>query len=583
MARRDKPAARKDKKRRPPAGAAPAVAPAPVVTVPAPAGAELRSWHHGWRIPAALVLLHVVLALLSFVPAPHTGGDNAAYASLARALLEGRGYVELWDPAVRPHTQFPPVFPALLALGSLVGLEWWVGAKLIVVAFSALAVLFTYLWLRRETTPGVAISAGLFVAFSPGVLELSHWELSDVPFWAFTMLALWAFAHFEERPLVPGGPGADAGAAPRLDARWIAVATGATALAYLTRSAGLPLLLAGAAWLAWRRRWRALGVFGAVAGGLALAWWLRGELAGGSGYLSSFWAVDPYTPSKGTIGIAGLFPRMAANGWKYVSGHLPLLTVNSRFVGKLVALALIGLGITGWARRLRRAGVVELWVPLYVGMTLVWPETWSGERFVLPLLPVLLLYTGEALRDLPPKTDAGAMVALGAAAILYGFSVPGLVKEVRRGTACTAAYLRGDEFACTPAPWRDFLSLARLTRDRLPEGSVVVSRKPTLFYAFSGYPGRVYPLSADPDTFFRAAREARATHVAVDGLVDLTPRYLRPAVLARAERFCWMPEFRLQTAFMMRILPGGGRRAPDGGPPPCQPGGRPPAPLPVRR
>ena len=37
-----------------------------------------------WKLVlAALVLLHLVIAYLALFPAPHTGGDNAAYRALA--------------------------------------------------------------------------------------------------------------------------------------------------------------------------------------------------------------------------------------------------------------------------------------------------------------------------------------------------------------------------------------------------------------------------------------------------------------------------------------------------------------------
>ena len=102
-------------------------------------------------IALGLAVLHLVMALAAFNPAPHVGGDNGAYVSLARSLLERGQYLELWDPSMRPHTQYPPVFPGILALAMAVGLKPWVGLKLVVVAFSVGAVALSYLWMRRVT------------------------------------------------------------------------------------------------------------------------------------------------------------------------------------------------------------------------------------------------------------------------------------------------------------------------------------------------------------------------------------------------------------------------------------------------
>jgi hypothetical protein len=92
---------------------------------------------HPVVVVAALVLLHVALALLTFEPRPHTGGDNAAYITLARSLLERGAYLELWDPAEPPHTKYPPAFAGILAVAMAVGLQPWVQLKLVVLGFSA--------------------------------------------------------------------------------------------------------------------------------------------------------------------------------------------------------------------------------------------------------------------------------------------------------------------------------------------------------------------------------------------------------------------------------------------------------------
>lgn len=252
-----------------------------VADEPSSARPERDAWHR-WAVPLGLGLLHLILALLAFDPTPHTGGDNAAYIALARSLIEGRGYLELWDPATLPHTVYPPAFPGLLALAMLLGLESWAALKLLVVFISAAAVALTVVGLRRAFGAGIALVVGAVVAVSPGVVALSHWVLSDVPFWALTVLALWGFERLEagER----GG---------------LAVAVLATVLAYFTRSAGLPLVAVAALWLSLRRDWRSLAVLAATLLPLILLWWLRSQAQGGVEYVNQFWMVDPYRPELG--------------------------------------------------------------------------------------------------------------------------------------------------------------------------------------------------------------------------------------------------------------------------------------------
>ena len=528
-----------------------------------------------WTIPAALAGLHLALALLAFNPSPHIGGDNAIYVSLARSLLERGDYVELWDPALKPHTQYPPVYPAILAAAFALGVRPWIGVKLIVLVFSVAAVALSYLWMRRRTTPGVALAGGLFLAVAPGVLEHSHLELSDVPFWAFTMLALWGFAHLEggspgepgaaEAP--PGTRGGGAGtdpAAPAGDADgrrarlWAAVAVLGTVLAYFTRSAGLPLVVAAVAWLALARRWRSLAAMAAAVGVPAFFWWLRGRANGAAGYTSFLWYVDPYNPAAGRVGAAGFAARILDNLDRYFTEHVPVVLFENTWT-PLVFLAVTFLlwALLGWARRLRRPGVPELFFPLYAGLVLVWPAVWSGERFLLPLLPLAVLYAAEATRDIAAELRRPRLLGGVAAAALFVPALWGASGRAVRGAECRTAYRYETHFPCMYEVWSDLFTLYEQMRGALPAGSVVISRKPTLQYVISGYRGRVYPLSADPDTFFQAMRRAGARWVVVDQSHDIAPVYLHPVLARHNADFCLVRGFFLPQAVLLYHTPGG--------------------------
>lgn len=498
--------------------------------------------------PAALALglaaLHVALALLTFEPRPHTGGDNGAYITLATSLLERGTYTELWDPAQPPHTKYPPVFPAVLALALAVGLAPWVQLKLVVLAFSASAVAFTFLWLRARRRAALGVGIALLLALAPGVLREGRWVLSDVPFWAFTMVALWAFERL--RPD---------------DWRRFAIGVAAVVLAYFTRSAGLPLVLAALAWLGWRRLWRHAVILALVVGVPAVLWWLRTRAFGPSGYVSEFWLVDPYVPALGTIGAADLLTRIGANVTKYVSIHLPVLLSGARGGLMLpVSLAIFGLAFFGWLRRLRRPRTSELFVLFYLGLILVWPAVWSGERFLLPLLPLLLVLAGEALvalmRRVAPRQDLAAVAALGVVILLL--ALPNLLQAARTGMHCTGRYLAGEQFPCLGSPvYDDFFRMSTQMGEALADDAVVLNRKPRLFHVLSdGLASAIYPFSDDPAVFFEAAREAGARFVLFDRLDGVSELYLRPIIARKARAFCLMWGSDATGTALFGLLPG---------------------------
>ena len=108
----------------------------------------------------SFVLLGCVLALITAAvlssvatPAPHTGGDNAGYLSLAQSLVSGEGYTELWDPGLSIHTKYPPVFSLILGLLMIAGASSWMAFKLAMAVLTSLAVLLVFAWASGRISP----------------------------------------------------------------------------------------------------------------------------------------------------------------------------------------------------------------------------------------------------------------------------------------------------------------------------------------------------------------------------------------------------------------------------------------------
>lgn len=490
-------------------------------------------------VAGGLAVVHLGVALLVLQPAPFTGGDNAVYLALARSLLAG-GYRDLFDPAAPVHAQFPPGWPAVLAVALALGVKPWVGIKYLTAVFSALMVAATYLWIHRRRRPRLALGVAGLLAVSPGVLGLSHSELSDVPFAALTLLALFAWERRGGR-VVP--------------------AALATVAAYLVRSAGLPLLVAAGVWLAWRRRWRDLAVYAAVVAPpyLAWAWWMR---AHGGGYSSFLLMKDPYAPDLGQVDAAGLAVRVLDNLRLYGTTYLPRFLAGSHGSTTMVlGVVLVALAVYGWARRVRRPGVAEIFVPLYVAMLLLWPATWASERFILPIFPLLLMYAGDAtarLGRMMPGLPRAAVPAV-AGALLALVALNGALDAVRYGSECRRGYAAGDRYACMTPQWKDFFAVAETAGRVLPEGAAVLSRKPALFHAASGIPGRTYPLDREPEALLRTAREAGARYVLLDQIDNMAEQYLTPALIRRPQAFCVMYSLGPASSTLFGLMPGAER------------------------
>lgn len=487
-----------------------------------------------------LVMLVTAVALTAVsTPAPHTGGDNAAYLSLAHSLVTGRGYTELWDPALPPHTKYPPLFPLTLAAMMLGGASSWVSFKLFAAFAVSAALVLVYAWAARRVGPLAGAAVALLTLMTGGWLQASRWILSEPLFLVLTFLALWAgeagkdprAASPEAAPSEGERPVAGVGAR----GPWLAVAVAAAILGFFTRSAGLPLVVAIFLALLLVRRIRATAVSAlcfAVPGAL---WFLRARQGGAGAYQSEFWMVDPYQPELGTVGWLDLPARVWANLRLYVGDVLPgEWWPGAQGSGRvLLGVALVAFAVWGWAARMRRPTAAELFVPLYLGLILLWPVVWSGDRFTLPLYPLILVYAGETLvRAVGRLGDAGSFAAIAVAFVLAAApTLPRWMTLAQEGGACRRVARAGDPIACNSPAFQEFRYAASWEGENLPDGSVVLNRKPRIHYLLGGPVGRTFPFTRDPAPFLTEADRSGARYVLVDHL-DAVALFYVPAVVA---------------------------------------------------
>lgn len=546
-----------------------------------------------WALLAAVVALSAIVVRMAFNPLPHTGGDNAGYVALAHGLVTEGTYTDVFDPERLPHTKYPPAFPALLALLIALGARTWVALKTTAAVATVAAVGLTYLWAERTLSPLGAFVVALLTAMSVGVVYYSQWVLSDPVFFALTVGSLFALARAARRdrwdppagstgvgagsdtPSEGGGTGGRGSPGlPPIHLGWLAVGVLGAALAYFTRSAGLPLVVAVLGWLTLRRAWRPLAASGLALGVPMLAWWLRGRSGGVAQYGSEFWMVNPYDPSLGTIGVGGLVGRFFENLVGYTTRHLPMGVVGADAPAvSLIGVALVLAAVVGWVLSLRRRpDPAELFLPLYAGVILLWPTVWSGDRFALPLLPLVFVYGALALRASTKRLPAsvGPIVAAVAALVLLVPAADDWRRSVAAASACPPEVREESVWACYGPRVENFMAAASWTGDGLPPGSAVLSRKPRHFYLQSGVPSRAFAFFERADAHLELADELGARYILLDQWDGFAARYVGAAVRERPAAFCFVRGFgRLESggAQLLGVLPPEARAtgAEDGG------------------
>jgi len=147
-----------------------------------------------WRLVGiVLALAAYVLAFSLFYPSVLTVSDEAAYVEQASAFASGRTTVSMFDAAtMRDVPVLPSSYPpgTSLFLAPFMACFGWRGAFLLGLLSVCFTVLLTAHWLVREgRDPRFAL---LFLTY-PAVLVMSRCGMSDVPSAALVTLGLYLF------------------------------------------------------------------------------------------------------------------------------------------------------------------------------------------------------------------------------------------------------------------------------------------------------------------------------------------------------------------------------------------------------
>ncbi len=506
-----------------------------------------------WALGGALVSMALALALID----PHlfTGGDNAAYYALTRAVATGRGYLDLIAPGTPPETVYPPGFPLLL-----VPFYWLGGGSLPVLKLESLIAGAVALWgtwkLAREAhgVPAwVAPAAVWLVGLAPVFRTYTSYVLSDM---SFTGAALFALVFFQRDRWAGEEEGGDESS--RGGGKWWIAGTLVSVLAFAIRTAGVALLGAALLTAVIRRRWgRVVVVCAAVV--LAVVPWLAwtGQRPPETGsYLEQVRASDRLDPQSPAMNLGEYAGRAFENLVVYAFRDLPGLfwpvsppPLAVTVFGAIVGIALVLIGAVVLLRR-RGLALVDLFALLSVAILLVWP--WTGDRFLLPLVPILWIVMLAGLDAASRFLTGGPRVAGWMTAGLIAVLAVGAALQVPGQWRETRAYLDGEELAGYEPYFQDYFEAARWIGDNAPE-AVILARKPTLTWYWSGgRPSVVYPFHGDPERTWAFLRRKGVTHIVMD---QQTSDFLAPALEPHWDLIEIVHASPRRAIFVLRIAP----------------------------
>lgn len=488
--------------------------------------------HARWGAPAAVALAALAIAAWTFDPKLGLSGDDTEFITLARSLAAGDGLTDTSLPVPRAATKYPFGFPLMLtpfaaALGGWdgpgSGTPDWIAMKWFVACTFAAAMALLYLLVRDAAGDGQAAVVALLAVTNPLTADYAQQVMSEVPYLALSLLALWLLGRGFARPGWRGN-------------RWLWAGLAAALAAYYTRSVGIVLLGAAVAHLGLRRDWRRAGFVGGLCVLGMLPWALRNRAVGEGGfYFKQLLQVNPYFPDQGQLDLAGFVERVAGHVQYYLSDAL-VRSLWPTFAPATSALnpgSAVLLAMLGWfayrSLRARRHQLLLVYAAFFTGTVLLWP--WPGDRFFLPLVPLLLFFGVSAVAD-----GVTALRQCGAGPVVFVFAVvlAGLALQANgRGLVQLAHAARGDYL---PA-WRNYYDAGLWLRGNAPADAIVSCRKAYWMHVVAGRRTCTYAFD-EPAAVLADLERQGVDYVVVEQLgYAHTGRYLVPAIASAQQRF----------------------------------------------
>lgn len=393
-------------------------------------------------------LLAAVYVIAWLAPAAGLHPDAARNLVTAGAIRSGHGYTIASLPAPVPETQQPPLFPALLALFTLISKQTQWLKLLPLAATVCWLVLTRRLLLKMGASRNGAVLLIALTAASPTVIFLSTSLLAETLFALLATAALLAL--LEERVLAAG------------------LLAG---LATLTETAGVALIAACILTLVARRRLRGAVIFAGIAM-IMVAPWFGWSLANVTQGRLSNWQGSALAQSNILTGLAASekLVVLARNFLAVIASPVSLLTGLGNWMST-VGTVLVLL----WCFFKRRQFVPDLFVFLYCIVLIC--RTAPPERFVAPVLPMMLWIVWRVLRFIKSQEALAAMVVIACAFPLWA------------NFSRIAPTLRSGTFDISGAPvddWDDMQALFTFIRKNTPPRAVLLANLDETFYLNTG-------------------------------------------------------------------------------------------------
>jgi hypothetical protein len=501
-----------------------------------------------------IIICQMGLLGLQFAPNISTNGDDAVYYILGKSLATGQGYHNIHLTGSPVSTQYPVVFPAILAVTHFFTNNP-LSAKILVMCMGLLVTIASFYlfksWAMWYITPLVFLT-GSSAVLNQHAIEL----LSEIPYLLLSLLSLLLLEKSYKNP----------------NKKWLFWLTiFVSVLPMNCRSIGMAF--SGAFLVANLLNKKFRYVFAHIIVLVATIIFYKMLTSWNTPYIIQLFQINSYDPDQGYASISEMITRFTTNVSVYSSSILPEAFIPSfthanqgpaNILGVLMSL-LIGIGCI--RNFFLPSRFISFYIVFYCGILSLWQTQWSSGRFLAGIMPFLffLFFAGiSTLWEFCIKAGGHASTYLRSLFVNnYLSSISRTHTLILLAIAMLFAFdntsmqiQNCDQRKQSTNDWANFNSCADWLRLNTPKDAIVVSRKAELVYLRSNRQGMLYPYSRDREKVIAEIKKQHATYILCDGFywTGTTQRYLYPALAAHPEMYRIVYALRNPDTFVLQII-----------------------------
>ena len=456
------------------------------------------------------IIVYLLVLLFAFIPTYNHIfdkkiaflGDNASYYVFGRSIAHGDGYVNAHVVHKSPVNSFPPGYSALISVVmKTVGEDITTIKKTNgVLYFLSLIILFFFF---RQISQNIHLSfiLTLVMMFNFYLLQYSTWMMSEIPFIFFSSLSLLALAQLNQNK----NP---------LKDYWFYIFLLSMVASYHIRSQGIALFGGVFLFFLLQRNWKYLAATTLGFIGLIIPWMIRNSKLGSSPYESALKYKDYYNRANGEMeGLGDWIDRFTQNFSRYMTneipsamfGYQPDYSAGSWAAGILI-LVFVGFGIFK-AKKLQIA--IAGYILATFAILMIWPPVWTGARFMLPIVPILIfffffgIYQLIALIMAKMKLSEQAIIKF----LPYAFILMAFIYTPKLEVLNKQAKKPMESVYYT------YFDLAKWTKKNLGNDAIILCRKPMLFHLFSEHAVNGFIKLDDHEEVLKTMKKNNYTHI----------------------------------------------------------------------